>query len=255
MQTGTYNFYPPDTNAFLYYTAPSERPRIAGELRLRITSSDDPASFASGTDLLRIDGQPWSRPLLAISKYYLPLYAKLREDRLVPDDLDSILSTLSWKRFRYTRDRILYTLNDTFIINFSYSHINLTASTEQGIETLKFRGHFLDQRHLRGGNPYTGGYTHHCSQHDDSHASIGSALARFERSTLPEHAQTRTVVLRFLKIITPVKCVMPLYDEYIKWPKEGELFQRGLYSRPHVWSANIDQPRLTTPGFQLLWDA
>ena len=192
---------------------------------------------------------------MTISKHYLSLYAKLREDRLVPDDLDSILSTLPLKKFQYTRGQILYTLNDTFIINFSRSNLNLIVSTEQGLETLQFRDHFVDRRDLHEVNPYTGGYTHHCCQNDDSHASIGSALARFERSTLPEHAQTRTVVLRFLKIITPVKCVMPLYDEYIKWPKEGELFQRGLHSRPHVWSANIDQSRLTTPGFQLLWDA
>ena len=39
----------------------------------------------------------------------------------------------------------------------------LTVSTEQGMETLDFRGQFVDQRVLRGGKPYTGGYTHHCS--------------------------------------------------------------------------------------------
>ena len=108
--------YPPDTNASLYYTAPSERPRISGEVRLRITSSDDPASFASGADLLRLNIK-WSRPLLAISK---PLYAKLRQDWLVSGDLDSILSTLPGKRFLYSRGQILYTSNDGFIIDFSY---------------------------------------------------------------------------------------------------------------------------------------
>ena len=82
-------------------------------------------------------------------------------------------------------------------------------------------------------------------------------MARFERSTLREHAGTRTVLLRFLKIITPVKCVVPLYDGYIAAPKEGELFQRGHRRtwRQQVWSTDIDQPSLIARGFQLLWDA
>ena len=83
-------------------------------------------------------------------------------------------------------------------------------------------------------------------------------MVRFERSTLPEHEGTRTVVLRFLKIMTPVKCVIPLYDGYIVPPKEGELHRRSRTREagklnPRVWSANIDKgARLR--GLQLLWD-
>ena len=95
--------------------------------------------------------------------------------------------------------------------------------------------------------------------------SVGSALARFERSTLPDHYGTRTVVLRFLKIITPVKCVVPLYDGSIAPPREGELYRRsspkynrrtrkvidGLY--PPVWSSNIDKHAMMR-GLHLIWD-
>ena len=83
-------------------------------------------------------------------------------------------------------------------------------------------------------------------------------MARFERSTLREHKGTRTIVLRFLKMITPVKCVIPLYDGYVlSSPKEGELFHRrsgrtlGLGNT--VWSVNINNTR-NARGFQLLWD-
>jgi hypothetical protein len=86
--------YPLDTKAFLYYFMSPEKLPITGELRLRVASSDDPASFESGSDLLRTNGWPWSRPIYLLSKYYLPLYKKLREERLVPDDLDAVLSTL-----------------------------------------------------------------------------------------------------------------------------------------------------------------
>ena len=82
-------------------------------------------------------------------------------------------------------------------------------------------------------------------------------MVRFERSTLLEHKGTRTVVLRFLKIITPVKCVIPLYDDHISCPKEGELYQKAtVKGHPKVWSVNIDKsPNSHTSGLQLLWNA
>ena len=78
-------------------------------------------------------------------------------------------------------------------------------------------------------------------------------MARFERSTLPDHEGTRTVVLRFLKIITPVKCVTPGYDGYLFFPMEGELYQRIRHTSELVWSVNIDKGA-TIRGLQLLWD-
>ena len=87
-------------------------------------------------------------------------------------------------------------------------------------------------------------------------------MVRFERSTLPEHKGTRTVVLRFLKIITPVDCVIPLYDGYLCWPKEGELLQKYILKKfpksdIKVWSFDIDKSTINDTakrGFQLLWD-
>jgi hypothetical protein len=93
--TTIYSTYPPDTKSFLYYFMPPDKPCIAAELRLRVTSSKDPASFESGSDLLKSNGQPWSRPLWILPRYYNRLYEKLREDRLVPDDLDAVLSTFT----------------------------------------------------------------------------------------------------------------------------------------------------------------
>jgi hypothetical protein len=83
-------------------------------------------------------------------------------------------------------------------------------------------------------------------------------LVRFERSTLPDHKDARTVVLRFLKIITPITCVFPLYDGHVRLPKEGELNQKKS-SRDQVWSVDIDVPGYRQShylrGLQLLWDA
>ena len=67
--------------------------------------------------------------------------------------------------------------------------------------------------------------------------------------------------MRFVKIITPVRCVIPLYDGHIVSPKEGELYRRTPpHSRipriPEVWSYDIDKRKGSLlRGFQLLWDA
>ena len=104
------------------YSTSSTRPRIAGELRLRVASSDDPASFESGSDLLGLNGRPWSRSLFAVSKFYIPLpvYEILRKEHHVPDDLDAILSTFSPRSIisRNISQR-LYSFNDTFTVDFS----------------------------------------------------------------------------------------------------------------------------------------
>jgi hypothetical protein len=92
---------------------------------------------------------------------------------------------------------------------------------------------------------------------DYSYESVGSALARFERATLNG---TRTVVLRFLKIITPVECVIPSYDGYICPPEEGELYWRRKWKKyPTVWSINLDSKKSTSMKsmigcLKLLWD-
>ena len=152
-------FYPASTKAFLYYSMSPDKPRIAGELRLRVVSTDDPASFESGSDLLLPNDRLWSRSLYSLSKYNLPLYEKLREERLVPDDLDTVISTLALKRLSYRRSNVLYTLNDTFIIDFSLYNSSLFVITEQGAEKLILSHTFSDHRVMRGYAPYTGAYT------------------------------------------------------------------------------------------------
>jgi hypothetical protein len=157
-----YLAFPPDTNAFLYYFTSPIKPRLAGELRLRVAPSDNVASFESGSDLLLLNGQPWSYPLFALPKYYISLYKKLKEDRLVPDDMDAVLSTLSQRFSRYRLSQRLYTLNDAFIVNFSCKEVDLSATTEQGMEVIRLAGSFFEFRNgIHGVRPYTGAYINH----------------------------------------------------------------------------------------------
>ena len=153
---GKVTLYPPDTKAFLYYSMSPEKPRIAGELRLRVTSGNDPSFFESGSDLLQPDGVIWLWPLYSVSKFHCPLYENLREDRLISDDLDTVLAALPSKRHKHRH--CIYTLNDTFIIDFSSARTVLFVITEQGAENLTLNGLFCDWRDDAWTNPYTCAY-------------------------------------------------------------------------------------------------
>jgi hypothetical protein len=149
--------YPRDAKAFLYYSRPPERPRLAGEVRFRVTSSDDPASFESGSDLMRPDGMPWSSSIYFLSKYYSPLYKKLEEERFVPDELDRVLWDLPLHDNVWGR-QLFFALNDPFIIDFSKTFTKSFVITEQGLETLPMNKIFFDYRKDFKGPPYTGAY-------------------------------------------------------------------------------------------------
>jgi hypothetical protein len=98
-----------------------------------------------------------SRPLYVFPNYYKPLYEKLREYRLVPDDLDASLSTFTPRVPSYNRSQLLYTLNDTFqvIVDFNCSQY-LSVITEQGMKSIRFDTPFVECRGGLRTLPYTG---------------------------------------------------------------------------------------------------
>jgi hypothetical protein len=94
-------------------------------------------------------------------KLYKPLYERLKEDRLVSDDLDPVLSTFTPKNIQHNRSQLLYTLNDPFIVDFRSAR-DFSVVTEQGMEVIQLFGLFFEDRHRISSNrPYTGAYTNH----------------------------------------------------------------------------------------------
>jgi hypothetical protein len=81
---------------------------------------------------------------------------------------------------------------------------------------------------------------------------LGSALCCFERSNLPQHKGTRTVVIRIVKIISPVTCLYPNYNGPVTLPVEGELVHRNHKLRGlQPYSFNVDFRRYM--GLQMLF--
>jgi hypothetical protein len=68
----------------------------------------------------------------------------------------------------------------------------------------------------------------------------GSALCCFERSSLPQHQGTRTVVIRIVKITSPVTRTDPNDKDPIPLPAEGELARRICRGRIIPASFNVD---------------
>lgn len=75
---------------------------------------------------------------------------------------------------------------------------------------------------------------------DYSHKFVGRALARFERCTFQEHKGTKIVMLRFLKIITPLSESCPFM--MAAFVAQGtESFIKDLEIT--LWSVNIDKSK------------
>lgn len=90
--------FPAGTHGFLYYFLPPFAPPLAGEVRFRITSSQDPSSFSSGHDLRHpVTTLPlsWSLRRIVSSTFRQRLESLLLYDGLVTPEVltDAIKST------------------------------------------------------------------------------------------------------------------------------------------------------------------
>ena len=83
----------------------------------RVTSGNDPSLFESGSDLLRPDGHPRSRPLYFLFILCMKNLGKIDLLRTT----DRILAAFRSRRCVYRPSHALYTLNVTFIVDFSRS--------------------------------------------------------------------------------------------------------------------------------------
>ena len=108
---------------------------------------------------MRPDGQIWSRSLFHLSKFYHRLYEKLREDQLILDDLDKVLAAFPSKKHLYSRSQLLYTLYDTFIVDFGKQWIPYVITEQGSMQRISFMLLFTDCRDNCKDEPYTGAYT------------------------------------------------------------------------------------------------
>jgi hypothetical protein len=118
--------FPENTKGFFYYNVPRPpSPPIMGDLRFRVTSSNDPSSFNDGSDLLNGPGlAPWGLSLLRLTKteMHRDLCEQLVADGLISRELLE-RCLLIWKNspgLMHCPLDFLYYFNQPIPLTFDY---------------------------------------------------------------------------------------------------------------------------------------
>ncbi|KAJ7074843.1 hypothetical protein B0H15DRAFT_792677 [Mycena belliarum] len=247
-QDGRFIRFPDKTHGFLYYHSQPHISPLAGSVRFRVTQDNAPFSFTGGHDLLTPSGVPWQiiLPQIACRPVYAWLPQHLLRDRLVTEDLLSRCRDVFRERERMQPFSIVFTFDSTFLVNFSSeTALTIAGDTLHRLRLDIFKMGIRDY-------PWTG--THGLGLYSQC---TGSALARFEASTLPEYAGRRMIHLRVIKVLEPVSPLVDLqtYRGRIQEPREGELFTVSHYGRlPKPWAYDIDASNSRAAALRALWD-
>ncbi|TFK46571.1 hypothetical protein OE88DRAFT_1667622 [Heliocybe sulcata] len=229
--------FPSGTQGFLYWHLEADAPALAGQVRFRITTSSDPATFPEGHDLQLPDGRTWNISIFRIARMssYAGLRAQLLSDKLVTVQLLDTALTVSGSNgvkieHPSSSSTFVWKFRQTFAVELESTSIRIWLLGSSG-------GQLLRLEYLFSLKEATG-TTRLC------HAPfIGKALVQFERSTLPEHKGTRTVVLRVSKIIELTKTGSTGPVKWVPEPEEGGLvMMRKVNGEWIPWSVNVDKP-------------
>ncbi|KAF7975775.1 hypothetical protein HWV62_8585 [Athelia sp. TMB] len=199
--------FPENARGFLYLHAPLDELIATWQIRFRITDSDSPGSFNSGVDLLWPDGTPW---FIDVGTPKDPRWAlPAIQERLQYTDVD-----------QPAPDPLIQSLGQPFRVDFQQKQLKLRFVGPDGrAQYFPQRSPFRVQRTT--GYPFYNPYT-------------GSAMVCFERySARTSVLRTgETLVLRILKILTPVVTLMPAHTRELSMrelarqlpiPEEGAL--------------------------------
>ncbi|KAG6826041.1 hypothetical protein H0H92_001339 [Tricholoma furcatifolium] len=203
---------PPNTRGYLYYHHAPGTPPACAELRFRVVgvgpgpgpTEDDPDSdpdLKSGEDLrLPHSFRPWSCSLfrLAGSKAYQPLWDVVSRRCLDDATARWVRENAKNKHVWRSSNQMLHYLEQPFVMDMRCFNMGL------GVVTRRFGfGRVVLQyimKEKRGGSRPSNVYD-------------GHLVLRFERSTLPEHAHARVLVIRILKILPPVDAAQAPADD------------------------------------------
>ncbi|KAJ7468243.1 hypothetical protein B0H11DRAFT_2045993, partial [Mycena galericulata] len=234
--------FPPRTRGFFYFRSAFDLSPLAGGLRFRISPNDISSSFSRGHDLLLPSGSPWELllPRMVAHKTYATILKYLLSIGLVTYKQVGLCSRI-FSDHGTIRGPVIYNIKQSFVVDFSVSP-TLSFVGPSEILTSCVSTLFSEVSRRVRSYPYK-----------------GSALVRFERSPLPEHAGRRVLVLRVLEIINPVELVVPGYEGRVELPKAGELYSmRPRDNGPSKpWTYDLDLSyriySKTTKALSFLW--
>lgn len=270
--------FPMHTHGYLYYHLAPNAPALSGQVRFRITPTNDPVLFSSGEDLLGTDHLPWRLPLISLAtrKNYAGLFRRLRDDGLLSEHVVRAISSLppGTAQLNACFSRIVHALGQPFLLVFgqtrqSFYFIGTDTVLREDFVSVAIK---KDAATRPTCAPTVRGARHmHCGRSvaaDHRDVFLGSALCRFEKSVRPEHAGRRVVVCRVVRIVGRLErtefCNVP---ENLM-PREGELLRPPIIGAGSdlgdgEWAFDVDRHLLLGPdalrrplaaGLDLLYD-
>jgi len=225
----SYKQFPEYSHGFLYYHCDATLPPLAGEIRFRICKSL--ARFNQGYDLQFGFGQFWSVSLIRIisSGAWIGIRDLLVQDGLL--DRGLMTRVLEHAIPLKAHDRqFLYHIDQPLIVHLQRQTLKVHLLTPDFHATILLEDLFSPHR---------------------SPVYTGVAQVRFELSTLPEHKDLPTLVLRLLKVLSPLQPAVENPESLFPMPKEGELFQRFTRSgRPRPWSYPLGSSKINSEAWR-----
>ncbi|TFK48101.1 hypothetical protein OE88DRAFT_1603962, partial [Heliocybe sulcata] len=230
-QTGYKCDFPKGTQGFFYWHSEPGAPELMAQVRFRITESEDQATFSSGRDLCLPTGVPWSIPLLTMApqKSYELLQSILLSEGLVTQALLKRAANATTTPRRKGAGPGLHSnfvgrFGEPFGVSLQAEAVKVWITDDSTALSVGIQTPFRLYHSHRP--PYEG--ERRCRRNANARSlpsdpPTGFALVQFERSTLPEHAGSRTVVLRIAKLIGLRKVDIGPPPPGAPEPKEGEL--------------------------------
>ncbi|KAF8074048.1 hypothetical protein FPV67DRAFT_784005 [Lyophyllum atratum] len=217
--------FPAHARGFLYHHRDPKLPPTTAQIRFRLTPHNDPAQFHVGQDMLTTRGAPWAINLLSMTKpFYKAFKLQLLEEGLLdPDFMRTVQEAWAGRRQVVGLPSIHY-LEQPFVMDLAGSD-TLRINTVDAVGYVRIFRLFKEDRNEKRVGPYS-----------------GRILVRFEHSTEPEHAGTRSLVIRVLEILEPIQPVIPGYDMYIPIPEEGQLLKKKYHGgADRIYSIDLDR--------------
>ncbi|KAJ6587336.1 hypothetical protein B0H10DRAFT_2094014 [Mycena sp. CBHHK59/15] len=218
---GKFVSFPTHARGFMYYHTEQGYP-LAGSIRLRVTADNAPSSFPRGEDLLLPSGFPWQIMLAQIAnlKTYLTVQDQLLREQLVTEEQLTRCRELFGNRGLYYPRLTLFRTDQPFLVSF-LRPLRLCIVGQAELHRARLEHIFTDQGNGGHNTPFK-----------------GSAIARFERSTLPQHANRRILVLRIVQITEPVVSLGKT-GKMVE-PKAGALLTLRLHGKERPWAYDVD---------------
>jgi hypothetical protein len=148
--------FPDHARGFFYYYSPVGFSQMASSIRFRCTSSNDPATFNQGKDLLTHFGLPWESSMPSILRArssYVQDYL-VHAGLVTEDQITHLKHIVNGRQL----DRVLWRFDLPFLINFDRTSISHYAVVGSLCEKIKFPSPSVDKRgrysYKPGGDSY-----------------------------------------------------------------------------------------------------